>query len=74
MESTRDLFKTNENTLVTIEAGREVYPHFMVYLTYQRTFEYREAGAQDEKGNTVVKPGYYAIEKFSPRVDFKLNW
>jgi hypothetical protein len=74
VESTKDLFKTNENTLVTIEAGREVYPHFMLYLTYQRTFEYREAGAQDEKGNTVVKPGYYAIEKFSPRVDFKLNW
>ena len=70
VESTRDLFKTNENTLVTIEAGREVYPHFMLYLTYQRTFEYRE---NDLDGNPV-RPGYYPIEKFSPRVDFKLNW
>lgn len=70
IESSRDLFKANQYTLVTIEAGREVYPHFMFYLTYQRTFEYR---TQDEKGNAVT-PGYYPIEKFSPRVDFKFNW
>lgn len=70
VESTRDLFKANENTLVTIEAGREVYPHFMLYLTYQRTFEYRE----NDLDGDPVRPGYYPIEKFSPRVDFKLNW
>lgn len=70
VESTRDLFKANDNTLVTVEAGREIYPHLFLYLTYQRTFEYRE---EDQEGKPVT-PGFYPIEKFSPRVDFKFKF
>lgn len=66
IESSHDLFRANEQTLVTIEAGREVYPHFVVYLTYQRTFEFRDLGQTDEKGNPVTQAGFYPIEKFSP--------
>lgn len=66
----KDLFTNNENTLVTVEGGYQVYPHVMLYLTYLKTYEKTD---KDEDGNTI--PAYYkSVEKFSPRLAVKFNF
>jgi hypothetical protein len=67
INSGKDLFTNNENTLVTVEGGYQVYPHVMLYLTYLKTYEKTD---KDENGNIV--PTYYkSVEKFSPRLAVK---
>lgn len=70
INSGKDLFTNNENTLVTVEGGYQVYPHVMLYMTYLKTYEKTD---KDENGNTV--PSYYkSVEKFSPRLAVKFNF
>lgn len=63
IETLADLGKASENTYVTLEAGREIYPHIMLIVTYQRTYEWRP-----EKGR------YFSIEKFSPRLEARFSF
>ncbi len=65
-----DLFTKNENTLVTVEGGYQVYPHVMLYLTYLKTYEKM---FKDEDGNEVP-PYYRSVEKFSPRLAVKFGF
>ncbi|MBU1355164.1 MAG: hypothetical protein KJ620_01200 [Candidatus Edwardsbacteria bacterium] len=70
INGTKDLFTNNENTLVTVEGGYQVYSHVMLYLTYLKTYE---KTTQDDAGNTI--PAYYkSVEKFSPRLAVKFNF
>ncbi|HAD80883.1 MAG: hypothetical protein A2509_05650 [Candidatus Edwardsbacteria bacterium RIFOXYD12_FULL_50_11] len=66
----KDLFTNNENTLVTVEGGYQVYSHVMLYLTYLKTYE---KITKDDDGNTI--PAYYkSVEKFSPRLAVKFSF
>ncbi len=68
----KDVGKKDENVLVTVEGGYEVYSHVMLYLTYLRTYERR---TQDQDGSGGLLPPYYkAVEKFSPRLAVKFGF
>ncbi len=70
INSGKDLFTNNENTLVTVEGGYQVYPHVMLYLTYLKTYE---KTTKDDAGNEI--PAYYkSVEKFSPRLAVKFSF
>ncbi|MDQ7799330.1 MAG: hypothetical protein RDU76_10390 [Candidatus Edwardsbacteria bacterium] len=70
INSGKDLFTNNENTLVTVEGGYQVYSHVMLYLTYLKTYE---KITQDDAGNTI--PAYFkSVEKFSPRLAVKFSF
>jgi len=66
-----DMGKQDENFLFTVEGGYEVYAHIMLYLSYQRTYEWRH---YDENNNPLPEPYYKAVEKFSPRVAVKFKF
>lgn len=66
-----DIGKKDENVLVTVEGGYEVYSHVMLYLTYLRTYEWR---TMDEDNNPLPEPHYKAVEKFSPRLAVKFSF
>jgi hypothetical protein len=70
INGTQDLFTQNENTLVTVEGGYQVYPHVMLYLTYLKTYE---RILKDQDGNEVP-PYYKSVEKFSPRLAVKFGF
>lgn len=72
INGTGDLFTKNENTLVTVEGGYQVYPHVMLYLTYLKTYE-RIANETDADGDPVP-PYYKSVEKFSPRLAVKFSF
>lgn len=66
-----DIGKKDENVLVTVEGGYEVYSHVMLYLTYLRTYELR---TRDEDNDPLPEPYYKAVEKFSPRLAVKFSF
>jgi hypothetical protein len=68
----KDVGKHDENVLMTVEGGYEVYSHVMLYITYLRIYERR---TQDTDANGVVlEPYYKTVEKFSPRMAVKFNF
>jgi hypothetical protein len=63
IESVSDLGDVDENTYLTAEIGHEVYPHVVLYFTYQRTYEWRPTEGR-----------YFSVEKVSPRVDVSFSF
>jgi hypothetical protein len=66
-----DMGKQDENFLVTVEGGYEVYSHVMLYLTYLRSYELRN---YDQDNNPLPEPVYKPVEKFSPRLAVKFKF
>ena len=68
----KDIGKHDENVLMTVEGGYEVYSHVMLYITYLRIYERR---TQDTDANgAALEPYYKTVEKFSPRMAVKFSF